>query len=271
MSKETDELNARIARLEAMAGLKRSPIRKPGKRAEKQTVEGRARAKLREYLDPAELVEFEKSASELDALEAALHATKDPAKAHDLAYRLVADTSALFALEIPLLEKIQAEVAVVWQELADQMAAARVLKKEAQQANEDVRAEQPKLPNPNPSQSKKERMKQIEPLVHAYTEKRRKARETMLETLKEINETHKGAKAKIKELHTEHSRLESIIKGLKGLPDIRFPLPHPRTAALHDPSKPVFHPDMSPSEKMHASGEHYAERFVEAMDDAKKA
>ena len=268
---KNDDMEARIARLEGIAGLKRTPIREPGKRAEKQTVEDKARAKLREYLPKAELADFEKAAKDLDALEAKLHNTKDKAKAHDLAYRLVKDTSALFAMEIPLLEKIQAEVAALWQQTRDQLNAAGALKWEAKQKDKEVKAEGGELPLPNPSQTPEERQAQIEPLVSARRERLRKSREDMMATMKQINADNKDLKKKDKELHLEHSRLKSIIKGLKGIPDSRFPLPPPKRAALHDPSKPVFVPDMSPSERMHASGTHFAERWVKGMDDAPKA
>jgi len=271
MTKETDELNARIERLEAMAGLKRSPIRKIGKRAEKQTVEGRARAKLREYLEPDELADFEKAAAELDALKATLYDTKDPAKAHDLAYKLVADTTALFALQIPLLEAIQDGVKSKWQDTRDQLNAAGALIWEAKQKDKDVKAEGGKLPLPNPGQSKEERDAEIEPLVSARRERLRKSRETMMATMKQINEDTKYLKAQDRELAMEHARIKSIIQVLKTLPDTKFPLPAPKRAALHDPSKPVFVPDMSPSERMHASGTHFADKWVKGMDDAPKA
>ena len=271
MSKETDELNARIARLEGIAGLKRTPIRMPGKRAEKQTVEGRARDKLREYLPPAELVEFEKAAAELDALNAELHATKDKEAAHDLAYRLVGDTNALFAMEIPLLEAIQDGVQAKWQDTRDQLNAAGALIWEAKQKDKEVKAEGGKLPLLNLNQSPEERNAQIAPIVAARTERLRKSREDMMATMKQINEDTKDLKAQDRELATEHARLKSIIQALKTLPDTKFPLPAPKRAALHDPSKPLFVPDMSPSERMHASGTHFADKWVKGMDDAPKA
>ena len=266
-----DELEARIARLEGIAGLKGVAIRKAGKRSEKLSVEDRARAKLREYLEPDELADFEKAAAELDALKATLYDTKDKEAAHDLAYRLVADTSALFALQIPLLEAIQDGVKSKWQDTRDQLNAAGALIWEAKQKDKDVKAEGGKLPLPNPGQSKEERDAEIEPLVSARRERLRKSRETMMETLKQINADNKDLKKQDKELHIEHGRLKSIIQGLKGLPDIQFPLPPPKRAALHDPSKPLFIPEMSPSEKLHATGKFYAERWVKGMDDAKKA
>ena len=265
MSKETDELNARIERLEKIAGLKGVAIRKAPRGIKKQTIEDRARDKLREYLPPAELVEFEKAAAELDALNAELHATKDKEAAHDLAYRLVADTSALFAIEIPLLERIGAEVAVLWQQVVDQLGAANALKKEAVQDNKDVIEAGGKLPLPHPSQTKEERDAQIAPIVAARTERLRKSREDMMATLHQINADTKDLKKQDKELHIEHARIKGIVEALKTLPDTKFPLPPPRRAALHDPSKPVFVPDMSPSERMHASGTHYADRWVKGM------
>ena len=268
---KNDDMEARIARLEGIAGLKRTPIREPGKRSEKLSVEDRARAKLREYLEPDELADFEKAAAELDALKATLYDTKDKEAAHDLAYRLVGDTSALYAMEIPLLEAIQDGVKSKWQDTRNQLDAAGVLKMEAKQEHKDIMAEQPKLPPPHPSQSREERHAQIEPTVSAYSERRRKSRATMMATMKQINADNKDLKKQDKELHIEHGRLKSIIQGLKGLPDIQFPLPPPKRAALHDPSKPVFIPEMSPSEKLHATGEYFADKWVKGMDDAPKA
>ena len=265
MTKETDELNARIERLEAIAGLKRTPIRKPGKRAEKQTVEDRAKSKLLEYLPESELVEFEKAAAELDALRVALHATKDKDTARDLAYQVVVDTSALFALEIPLLEKVQAEVLVLWEGTQEQLRASNALKDAEQARHKDVMDIGYTMPPKNPKQSPEERQAELAPIVGPYSEKRRKSRATLMETMKKINADTKDLRKQDKELKFELGRFKSMIGGLKSIPDNRYPLPPPKRSPLHHIDKPVTIPDMSPAERMHASGTHYAENFVKAM------